>query len=97
MVSSLSRERMSVNDYGYTNTLTRPDFDKTLHSRYLLVAFRTLTKNVSTHQTLPTNVSTQNHLVFREVSFPRRLYVAQTFRSDARGTQIRQTKQLTDL
>jgi len=44
---------------------------------------------------MPTNVSIQNHLVFRVVSFPRRLYVAQTFRSDARGTQIRQTKQLT--
>ena len=26
----------------------------------------------------------------------RPLYVAQTFRSDARGTQIRQTKQVTD-
>ena len=98
MVSSFSRDRMSVNDYRYTNTLTRPDFDKKFHSRYLRAAFRTLTKNVSIHQTLPTNVDlTQNHLIFRAVCFLRRLYVAQTFRLDARGTQIRHTKQLTDL
>ena len=36
-----------VSSFRHTNTLTRPDSDTTLHSRYLRVSFRTLTKNVS--------------------------------------------------
>ena len=69
-----------------TNTLTRPDFDKTLHS---LFSRRFLNTN---EQMFPYIrlcrqhvVSTQNHLVLSAVSFLRRLYVAQTFRSDARA------------